>query len=241
MGSAWPLSSRHGRRHGLTTQVWVSNIDGSDPHKISECAGFPAWAPDSRRLALITGLRSDRRSGTLTTIDIDGGGRRQIVSWSGSTPTIAWNGEWIVYITSRINTRTTPITVSPPVLHVIRSDGTRARSLGTGSSPSFSPDGNRLAFVAWNPSARTRGVSLRVAQPDGRQSVPLDTAPDVRPYVWSPDGGAIAYARNGVQIYTLSVASGKRTQVTHEPASAVFYGIFWPRKDSVYYLRELTP
>ncbi len=224
---------------GLTTQVWVSNIDGSDLRKLSDCAGFPAWAPDSRRLALITGLRSDRRSGKIT-IDADGR-RRQIASWSGSTPTIAWNGEWIAYISSRINTRTTPITVSPPLLHVIRSDGTRARSLGTGGSPSFSPDGKRLAFVAWRSSARKRSVSLRVAQPSGLQPRTLDAAPDVRPYAWSPDGRLLAYAKNGKQIYTVIVTSAKRAQVTHEPASAVVYGIFWPRKDSIYYLRELTP
>ncbi len=72
-----------------------------------------------------------------------------------------------------------------------RADGSRARPLVQGSSPRWSPDGERLAYLA---EGEPRGSQLHVMWMDTRESVQV-TRVDESPgnIAWSPDGSSLAF------------------------------------------------
>lgn len=39
---------------GPTLKVWISNVDGTDPHPLTFQAAFAAWSPDGARIAYVT-------------------------------------------------------------------------------------------------------------------------------------------------------------------------------------------
>jgi TolB protein len=64
--------------------------------------------------------------------------------------------------------------------------------LGVERSPSFSPDGGRLAYT----SARTGNFELYVQVIGAGERVPLTTTPETEMSpTWSPDGRFIAFVR----------------------------------------------
>ncbi|HUF02283.1 MAG TPA: hypothetical protein VMN35_07645 [Gaiellaceae bacterium] len=104
-------------------------------------------------------------------------------------------------------------------IFVIPRVGAPARLLTTrrynDSSPAWSPDHRRIAFVrSLSPES---GYQIWIMNADGRNARQLtrgrvDGAPD-----WSPDGRWIAY-RSGGDIYLLSPDGSRRRNVTRNPA-----------------------
>jgi dipeptidyl aminopeptidase/acylaminoacyl peptidase len=63
------------------------------------------------------------------------------------------------------------------------------------SSPRWSPDGTRLAFIASEGSGEAAHAQVFVMPMDGGDARPVTSAPDgVEQFAWRPDGRAIAYA-----------------------------------------------
>ena len=83
------------------------------------------------------------------------------------------------------------------VVRTIRSDGSAARTIAQGDSPSWSPDGTKLAFrcpPSTPPADPIPGVDICVANADGsglRVVVSGATSPS-----WSPDGASLMFARS---------------------------------------------
>ncbi len=76
-------------------------------------------------------------------------------------------------------------------VYVANLDGTGLRRLGRGSSPSWSPDGRRLAFQRY---VRGRNAEILVADADGRNLRRLTRTPAEELWpVWSPDGRRLAF------------------------------------------------
>ena len=109
----------------------------------------------------------------------------------------------------------------------IGADGKGARVLLRGGySPSWSPDGTRLAFV----SNRSGDEEIYVAKADGTGVTRLTRlpGPDLSP-AWSSDGRRLAWSRNA-EIWTMSAAgAGKRrlvgrSKVWHEHHSPAWHG-----------------
>ena len=98
-------------------------------------------------------------------------------------------------------------------------DGSTIRMLTTtpgDSSPAWSPDGTKLAFV-------DNGKLLVInGDGSGRRELPTSTGYVNASPSWSPDGAKIAfsvYGDNGSDIFALDLASGAQTAVLTAPTN----------------------
>ncbi len=108
---------------------------------------------------------------------------------SVSGPRLSPNGEEIVYTRGWIN-RMNDSRAS--ALWIMNADGSQSRFLAEGSSPRWSPGGDRIAFVAkGKPSGSQLFVLYRGVGEPPTQITRLDNAP--ANLTWSPDGEWIAF------------------------------------------------
>lgn len=93
-------------------------------------------------------------------------------------------------------------------LYVSDADGSGLVSLGTGHRPTWSPDGEWVAFMRTEDDGYAlTSADLWAARADGLQTVHLTTAPglEMNP-AWRPDGAALAYD-DGEALFLLPLAS----------------------------------
>jgi Tol biopolymer transport system component len=105
-------------------------------------------------------------------------------------------------------------------VYVANVDGTGVRRLGKGSTPSWSPDGRRIAFHRY---VRGRNSEIVVVDADGRNERRLTRHPaeDLWP-VWSPDGKRLAFVstRDGTwEVFVMNANGSGVRQLTHRIAS----------------------
>jgi Tol biopolymer transport system component len=218
-------------------QIWVVNADGSQLHKVSDDALYPSWGPGSLLAFFVYGVTKPIH-GLLTVADADGSNRRPLVEippTPSGLPVATWSpsGRWIAFAAGGRGSR-------PPVLRVISSDGKTIRTLGSGDSPSWSPDSRRVVFVRGEPHP-----SILVVDRDGRRTRRLGTIAALP--TWAPSGRTIAYAgpvndrcRCRGDIFVISPNGRNRRRITHEPPHVLFRRIFWSRDSrSVLYMRSL--
>lgn len=133
---------------GSAPNLWVAGADGSDPRQLTdrpELVGFPAWAPDSRRLAVE--VRTGDRD-QIAVIDVDAGqpelelvtdveGRAWPFSWSPDGTRVAFagleDGRWNLYWVD-VDTRE------------MRQLTSFAQDGGYVRYPFWSPTGERIVF-----------------------------------------------------------------------------------------------
>ncbi len=106
-----------------------------------------------------------------------------------SDPQLSPDGRQIVYArgwVDRLNDR------RESSLHIMNADGTRPRALLDGSSPRWSPDGTRIAYLG---RAEPRGSQVFVRWMDAEGAVTQITRVTESPsgIAWSPDGKWIAF------------------------------------------------
>ena len=183
-----------------TYELSILNSDGSDLRTIyREVSEDPslafsndhAWSPSGSQLAFIH-PRPGQPS-ALITMDIDTGSLRQIAEDERKISFPQWSPdeEVIAFITFRLGDRGQDYYDFSNDVHLVSSDGSApSRQIANGISPSWSPDGNRIAFV----SNRDFNSEIYVSNTDGSGQFRLtdDPAPDRGP-VWSPDGSRIAF------------------------------------------------
>jgi serine/threonine protein kinase len=84
---------------------------------------------------------------------------------------------------------------------------------GSESHPSFSPDGNQVAFD-WN-GERQDNYDIYVKLVSGGPPLRLTTNPAVDTVpAWSPDGSQIAFIRDGSEVYLISPLGGRERKLT---------------------------
>ena len=85
------------------TDIWVSNIDGSAPRKITgtgDC-GTPRWSPDSQWIAFDTDSRSGHSG--IFVVGANGGPVRRILvdQWNNAVPSWSRDAQWIYFASNR--------------------------------------------------------------------------------------------------------------------------------------------
>ena len=127
------------RRHSF--EIAISNIDGTDPKRLTENNAFdnyPVWSPDGGRIAFISKRSTNRFASPpkLYTMAADGSDVRLLYSEPAGSPVWSPDGRHIAF-------------VGVGGVHTVRPDGSDLTTISaTRSGPAWSPDGRRLALVA---------------------------------------------------------------------------------------------
>jgi TolB protein len=197
-------------------RVWTVDSDGANVTPVTPSGMSPQWLPSGRGL-IYTVLDGVRNPVMFT--DLATGAQRVLASAPGiehTTAAISPDGRTLVY--ARGSDTGTDLYAQP-----FEGGGPRRITVGRGrasAQPTFSPDGQRLAFM----SDRSGHPEVYISDLDGT-NVELLTAsafgdrdyragPD-----WSPDGRLVAFqSRNGgtFQIMTINLRDQSVRQVTND-------------------------
>jgi serine/threonine protein kinase len=172
--------------------VWVIPALGGRPRRVAENGNFPAWRPDSRAIAYVSGPESHRAILEVPAA-AEGGERKQLLPTAASTWEITRvryspDGRWVTFETIDRKVLALPASGGPP------------QELLRGSSHVWDPTGSRMHFIS----------------PEGRGGTSVFSA-DVR----VQQGGLSAAAASSVGLMTgtlqdLAVSSDGRRVLASE-------------------------
>ena len=179
-----------------TPQIFLINTDGTGRRRLTGPAGrstTPVWSPDGRQIAFVRQLGDDSQIYVMTA---DGRSTRPLTRTPGTRTSPAWSpdGRQIVFVSASHGL---------PQIVLMRSDGTEQHALtrppGERHAPAWSPDGRWIAFLSKGEHAY---FELYVTHPDGgglrRVATPSPgVQPDVKSFVWTPNGRLTYTSRSG--------------------------------------------
>ncbi|MFO7839566.1 MAG: Tol-Pal system beta propeller repeat protein TolB [Desulfosalsimonadaceae bacterium] len=204
------------RKHQDNSSIYICDFDGHKPEEIVSSKSitlFPAWSPDGRSIAYTSYARGKPE---IVVRELDSGATSRI-SYEGVNITPSWvpgaegkmaatlsvSGDEEIYLltgSGKIDTRLTD-------------------SWGIDVSPSFSPDGSKMAFVSKR-SGSPQVYIQDLAEGDVRR-LTYEGSYNTEP-AWSPEGDRIAYSSmdNGrADICIIGVEGGSRRQLTRDSGS----------------------
>jgi Tol biopolymer transport system component len=195
---------------GGAFDVWTARLDGSEMRKLTHTKAydsFPAWAPDGRRIVLV----SDRRAvGKLWVVNADGRGLRRLTRGESKDADPAWSPKGSLIACAS--------TARPPGIWLVRPDGTHARPLRRrgvgGGAPSWSPNARQIAFAARcaQDALHTCVYAISASGTRRRQLTRPANDDDWAP-AWSPDGLQIVWMR-GPELWIMN-ADGSSAHKLH--------------------------
>jgi TolB protein len=182
----------------------------------------PAWSSDGTKLA----FSSDRAAGDseIYTSDASGGGLHRVTAFRGPDVSPVWNPKTnaqIAWCSGRTGL---------PQIYIMDADGSNVQRMtdgGYASSPSWSPNGQFLAF-SWDrrygPGA-PGGRDIYVMDIASRRWVQLTHDAGINDFPsWAPDGRHIVFQRKGsggMQIWTMLADGTDQHPLTHSGSNSM--------------------
>ena len=212
-------------------EIATARIDGTDLQRLTDnewIDHFPTWSPDGSRIAFIAETQGGREcfdSNQLYTMNADGSDVRlltptyQIIRVTLTPPQWSPNGRRLAFIMDEDGGEG-DCRLRQRGLYTVKADRTEFKRLGTifsrhsvpVSTPAWSPDGNRIAFLG----KEDPGVGIYTVRFDGTGLEPIYAALPNQ-LSWSPDGAHLLFVSNGVWVanadgsarHKISLSEGK--------------------------------
>lgn len=148
--------------NGQQDMIWIIDRDGKNPNLIYRDAWDPTWSPDGKRILFATTIADKPQ---LASVNIDGTDFIQITN----LPDLRGRSDWSA---DGINIVTYSGKPWQRELYLMHSDGTNLHQItpsgGNSQGPSFSPDGEWVAFTAYfDAIGNNNGCEIYIMRIDG--------------------------------------------------------------------------
>jgi Tol biopolymer transport system component len=166
--------------------IVVMEPDGSNPHTVATDAILGEFSPDGRRLAL---TRDTGGNDDIWVVDLHTNRLTPVVTFAveGFTSHLEWSpdGKWLAF--DRIDCPN-GTGCGDPQLFVVGVSGAVRHAVALGTDPSWSPDGEQLAFSGLLGEVRVVSATGGEARTIATRTLGAPTA-----LAWQPKGKAIAF------------------------------------------------
>lgn len=215
-GESWskPRYSPDGTRIAFIRQtpfrfeLMVMREDGTDARQLTgdtdgvfDFLDTAAWSPDGSRIyfSTLAGVRSIPAGGGDSVAEFTEDGQRGTADIAVSP-----DGQWLLFSWNNGG------------LYLYDLQGDTGRQLTeSGSTPAFSPDGRRVAYLHNELGA----YEVRVLDLDTEQSVVVTDKPGLPGLDWLPDGRLAAVTDDGISLFDLSATPPQRRWLNDEVAA----------------------
>jgi TolB protein len=208
-----PVFSPDGRRltflrgrDRYSLNLWLMNADGSGQRRLSKYSSWPAWSPDSHRLAYSVPGRSRTNRYPIVIVSLDGGGR-VVIRGDNFSPSWSPDGTRLAFWRAA-GERT--------ALVVVGSDGRGLRVLRR----NVPLGGGR---ILWSPAGQIAFATAHgtyVVRPDGHGFHRLVRG-GINGFGWSPDGTRLAFVDVRGRLYVASASGRGARNITPKGAGWV--------------------